>query len=90
MSTQTKGKTVFLLTSMVGWLLSGGALIYLTPFLANQVSPSATTKLWMENLTRGGYNPTLALTGGGSILLFTIIGNAVWYRYLDSKFAGKT
>lgn len=85
MSTQTKGKTFFLLTSMVGWLLSGGALIYLTPFLANQITPSATTNLWMENLTRGGYNPTLALAGGGSILLLTILGNAIWYRYFEGK-----
>lgn len=85
MGTQTPNKTIFLLTSMVGWLLSGGALIYLTPFLANQVSPSATTNLWMENLTRGGYNPTLALTGGGSILALTVIGNAVWYKYFEGK-----
>ncbi|MEO0351616.1 MAG: hypothetical protein AAF282_16380 [Cyanobacteria bacterium P01_A01_bin.15] len=85
MSTQTKGKTVFLLTSMVGWLLSGGALIYLTPFLANQVTPSDTTHLWMENLTRGGYNPILALAGGSSALLLTIIGNAVWYKYFEGN-----
>ncbi|MEM9266568.1 MAG: hypothetical protein AAGA46_13690 [Cyanobacteria bacterium P01_F01_bin.13] len=85
MSTQTKSKTIFLLASMVGWLLSGGALIYLTPFLANQVSPSATTNIWMETLTRGGYNPILALTGGGSILVVTIIGNAVWYRYFEGE-----
>lgn len=85
MSTQTRGKTVFLLTSMVGWLLSGGALIYLTPFLAHQVSPSATTNVWMENLMRGGYNPALALLGGGSILILTVIGNAVWYKYFEGK-----
>ncbi|ESA36670.1 hypothetical protein N836_06305 [Leptolyngbya sp. Heron Island J] len=85
MSTQTRGKTVFLLASMVGWLLSGGALIYLTPFLANQIAPSDTTHLWMENLTRGGYNPILALAGGGSILICTIIGNAVWYRYFENQ-----
>ena len=85
MSTQTKGKTVFLLASMVGWLLSGGALIYLTPFLAYLVTPSDTTHLWMENLTRGGYNPILALAGGGSALLLTIIGNAVWYKYFEGN-----
>lgn len=85
MSTQTKGKTIFLLTSMVGWLLSGGALIYLTPFLANQVSPSVTTNLWMENLTRGGYNPALAIVGGGSLLVITVAGNAIWYRYFEDK-----
>ncbi len=85
MSTQTSSKTVFLLASMVGWLLSGGALIYLTPFLANQIAPSATTNLWMENLTRGGYSPTLALTGGGGILILTVIGNAVWYKYFEGK-----
>lgn len=85
MSTQTTGKTVFLLMSMVGWLLSGGALIYLTPFLANQITPSATTHLWMENLTRGGYNPMLAISGGGSILILTVIGNAVWYRYFEGN-----
>ncbi len=85
MSTQTKGKTVFLLISMVGWLLSGGALIYLTPFLANQVSHSTTTNLWMENLSHGGYNPTLALMGGSSILILTVIGNAIWYKYFEGK-----
>lgn len=85
MGTQTKGKTIFLLTSMVGWLLSGGALIYLTPFLANQISHSATTSLWMENLTRGGYQPLLALSGGSSILVLTIVGNAIWYRYFEGK-----
>ena len=85
MGTQTRGKTIFLLISMVGWLLSGGALIYLTPFLANQVSHSATTSLWMENLIRGGYKPLLALSGGSSILLLTIIGNAVWYKYFEGK-----
>ena len=85
MSTQTKGKTVFLLVSMVGWLLSGGALIYLTPFLAYLFTPSATTNLWMENLLRGGYSPMLAIAGGGSILLFTIIGNAVWSRYFEGN-----
>ncbi|MEM6256280.1 MAG: hypothetical protein AAF821_25485 [Cyanobacteria bacterium P01_D01_bin.156] len=85
MSTQTKSKTVFLLVSMVGWLLSGGALIYLTPFLANQLSSSETTQLWMENLSRGGYNPGLAIAGGGSILLLTVLGNAVWYQYLEPR-----
>lgn len=85
MGTQTKGKTIFLLTSMVGWLLSGGALIYLSPFLANQVSPSATTNLWMENLTRGGYNPMLALAAGGGVLFLTVAGNAIWYRYFEGK-----
>lgn len=85
MGTQTRSKTVFLLTSMVGWLLSGGAIIYLTPFLANQIAPSDTTHLWMENLLRGGYNPGLALAGGSSILMLTVIGNAVWYKYFDSK-----
>lgn len=85
MSTQTRGKTVFLLMSMVGWLLSGGALIYLTPFLANQITPSPTTHLWMENLTRGGYNPMIVISGGGSILILTVIGNAVWYRYFEGN-----
>ena len=85
MGTQTRSKTVFLLTSMVGWLLSGGAIIYLTPFLANQISPSDTTHLWMENLLRGGYKPGLALAGGSIILMLTVIGNGVWYKYFDSK-----
>lgn len=85
MGTQTKGKTIFLLTSMVGWLLSGGALIYLSPFIVNQLSPSATTNLWMENLTRGGYNPMMALAAGGGVLLLTVAGNAIWYRYFEGK-----
>ena len=85
MGTQTKGKTVFLLISMVGWLLSGGALIYLTPFLADKVSPSDTTNLWMANLIRGGYNPTLALTAGSLVLMLTVLGNAIWYKYFEGK-----
>lgn len=90
MSTQTTGKTVFLLLSMVGWLLAGGALIYLSPYLWNLLLPSDTTRLWLTNLGRGGYNPELALTGGGAVLVLTVVGNAVWYRYFDGRSSGSS
>jgi hypothetical protein len=85
MGTQTTAKTIFLLVSMVGWLLVGAALMYLSPAVLNLVLASDQTHLWMENLSRGGYNPTLALVGGSVILVVTVAGNLIWYQKFEGK-----
>lgn len=85
MGTQSTAKTIFLLVSMVGWLLVGGALMYLSPFMMNLLLPSDRTQLWMENLSRGGYNPTLALVGGGIVFVITVLGNWIWYQRFEGK-----
>ena len=84
-SGQSKAKTIFLLASMVGWLIVGASLIYLMPVAANLVRPSELTDTWMETLTRGGYNPMLAVTGGGAALVLTVVGNLLWYQRAEEK-----
>lgn len=76
---QSTAKTVFLLASMVGWLIVGASLIYLVPATLDTLRPSALTATWMETLGRSGYNPKLAVIGGGLSLLLTVVGNALWY-----------
>lgn len=85
MGAQSIGKTIFILVSMVGWLIVGAALMYLFPAMADRVFTSDLTHLWMENLTKGGYNPSLALVGGGIALALTVVGNIVWYQRFDGK-----
>ncbi len=85
MGTQTTAKTIFILLSMGGWLLVGGALMYLCPAILDLVLASDKTHLWMENLSRGGYNPTLALVGGSIALVATVVGNIVWYQKFEGK-----
>ena len=85
MGTQSTAKTIFLLVSMVGWLLVGGALMYLSPFLMDLLLPSDRTHLWMANLSRGGYNPTLALVGGSVAFILTVVGNWIWYQRFEGK-----
>ncbi|MBD0336533.1 MAG: hypothetical protein ICV62_13675 [Cyanobacteria bacterium Co-bin13] len=85
MGTQTTAKTIFLLVSMVGWLLAGGALMYLSPALLDRFFPSDTTHLWMHNLTQGSYNPNLAVVGGSLVLLLTVAGNLIWYQRFEGK-----
>lgn len=72
------GKSIYLVASLVGWMLVGGALIYLAPVLANRLFHSDTTEIWMETLTRGGYNPMISIVGGGIALVATIIGHIIW------------
>ncbi|MEM8809404.1 MAG: hypothetical protein AAGF01_25560 [Cyanobacteria bacterium P01_G01_bin.38] len=83
--TQSKGKTIFLLASMVGWLSVGAALIYLAPVWANLIVHSDLTQLWLTNLSHGGYDPTLAITGGGITFVITVIGNFIWYQRFEDK-----
>jgi hypothetical protein len=85
MGSQSTTKTIFLLASMVGWLIVGAALMYLSPFVADQIVSSDLTHLWMKNLSRSGYNPMLAWIGGGSALMITVLANLIWYQRFDGK-----
>lgn len=82
---QSTAKTIFLLVSMVGWLLVGAALMYLFPAVADALVGSTLTHQWMTTLARSGYNPTLGWLGGGAVLAVTVAGNWVWYRYFDGR-----
>lgn len=82
---QSTAKTVFLLVSMVGWLIVGAAMMYLFPAIADGLVGNDLTHLWMTNLSRSGYTPALGWIGGGTALLLTGVGNWVWYRYFDAK-----
>jgi phosphotransferase system glucose/maltose/N-acetylglucosamine-specific IIC component len=85
MGTQSTAKTVFLLASMVGWLVVGAALMYLSPAIMDQILRSDRTHLWMQNLMGGGYSPSVALMGGGVSLVLTVILNWVWYQRFEGK-----
>ena len=85
MGTQSTAKTVFLLTSMAGWLIVGAALMYLFPAIWDMTLPSDRTHMWMENLARGGYNPILGWVGGGTTLALTVLGNVIWYQQFEDK-----
>ncbi|MEM8501996.1 MAG: hypothetical protein AAF716_02460 [Cyanobacteria bacterium P01_D01_bin.1] len=77
---QSTAKTIFLLASAAGWLIVGASLIYLVPAAIDRFGPSSTSGVWMETLGRSGYNPQLAVIGGGLALVLTVAGNALWYR----------
>lgn len=83
MGSQSAAKTVFLLAAMVGWLLVGAALMYLSPVILAWVQPSDRTHLWLENLARGGYHPRWAIAGGTVALVLTSLGTWLWYRYFE-------
>lgn len=85
MGSQSTAKTIFLLVSMVGWLIVGAALMYLFPVIADQLVASDLTHLWMTNLSRSGYNPMLAWIGGGIVLAITVAGNIFWYQRFEGK-----
>jgi len=85
MGSQSKAKTIFLLISMVGWLIVGAVLMYLFPLMANFFTHSETTELWVSNLTKWGYQPRMASTVGGAALLLTTAGNLIWYRQFEGK-----
>ncbi|MEO0825774.1 MAG: hypothetical protein AAFY67_08930 [Cyanobacteria bacterium J06642_9] len=70
---------------MVGWLIVGAVLIYLFPVIANFVSHSETTQLWMKTLSRGSYDPMLAGVVGAITLIITVLANIVWYQWFDDK-----
>jgi len=85
MGSQSTAKTIFLLASMVVWLLVGAALIYLSPVLADLLVSSDRTHLWMTNLSRGGYNPMLAVIGGGVALAINTLVTIIWYQRFEGK-----
>ena len=70
---------------MVGWLIVGASLMYLFPLMADVLVSSDRTHLWMENLSRGGYNPMMAIIGGGITLVVIVAGNILWYQRIESK-----
>lgn len=70
---------------MVGWLVVGASLIYLMPITANLVRPSELTGTWMQTLARGGYDPMLAVIGGGTALVLTVVGNVLWYQNEEKR-----
>lgn len=85
MGRQSTAKTIFLLTSMVGWLIVGAALMYLFPFVADRLVSSELTHQWMKTLSRSGYNPMLAWAGGGSTLAITVLANLIWHQRFEGK-----
>jgi hypothetical protein len=85
MGTQSTAKTIFLLTSMVGWLILGAALIYLFPVIFDSLIHSDRTALWLKTLSKSGYNPFLALEISGVILAIEIAANWIWYRKFEGK-----
>lgn len=82
---QSTAKTIFLLLSAAGWLIVGASLIYLVPAAIDRFGPSSTTGVWMETLGRSGYDPGLAITGGGIALVLTVAANALWYQKFEGK-----
>jgi hypothetical protein len=85
MGSQSKAKTIFLLASMVGWLIVGASLIYLFPALADMIVGSDRTHVWMTTLSRGGYDPAIAWVGGGVSLAINVVGNLIWYQQFEGK-----
>jgi hypothetical protein len=85
MGSQSTAKTIFLLTAMVGWLLVGAALMYLFPVIADRLVSSDLTHLWITNLSRGGYDPMLAVVGGGIALVVTTLGHVIWHQQFEGK-----
>lgn len=85
MGSQSNAKTIFLLASMVGWLIVGAALMYLFPVIADWLVASDLTHTWMKTLSRSGYNPSLAWIGGGIALGITVLGNIVWHQRFEGR-----
>jgi hypothetical protein len=85
MGTQSTAKTFFLLVSMIGWLITGAALMYLSPAIADRLIASERTHLWIETLSRSGYDPRLGWIGGSIVLAITILGNILWYQRFENK-----
>ncbi len=72
-------KSVFLVISMLPWLLAGGALIYLSPAIADRLVHSEMTATWLMTLGRSGYYPKLAIEVVAAMVVLgtalTIIGS---------------
>jgi hypothetical protein len=85
MGSQSPTKTIYLLVVMVGWLIVGASLMYLFPVMADALVSSERTHLWMENLSRGSYNPMLGWVGGGITLTITVVGQLIWHQWFEGK-----
>jgi hypothetical protein len=85
MGSQSKAKTIFLLVSMVGWLIVGASLMYLFPWISDRLVSSDLTHLWMKNLSRSGYSPALGWIGGGVTLVVTALGSLVWHQRFEGR-----
>jgi hypothetical protein len=85
MGSQSTAKTIFLLSSMVGWMLLGAALIYLFPAIADLILHSERTHTWLTTLRRSNYSPSLALMVGSMLLVLEIVANWIWYSRYDGK-----
>jgi hypothetical protein len=85
MGSQSSAKTIFLLSSMVGWAIVGAALIYLFPAIADLVIHSERTHTWLVTLSRSNYSPSLALGVGSILLILEIAANWIWYSRFDGK-----
>ncbi|MGC1306471.1 MAG: hypothetical protein WA885_04520 [Phormidesmis sp.] len=82
---QSTAKTLFLLASAAGWLIVGASLIYLVPTAIDALRPTELTHTWMATLARSGYNPMLAVGGGGTAFVLTVLGNLLWYQKVEKK-----
>lgn len=90
MGSQSTAKTIFLLTSMAGWLLIGGALIYAGPMFYHLWAHSETSTLWITNLEQSGYEPFAALKVASVVLVVETVGYWLWYSRFDQKAPSKT
>lgn len=82
--TASPGKNLFIICSMLGWLIVGASLIYLFPFVTHLVLPSDRTALWMDTLGRSGYNPMLAIAGGGITFVVIVSATLIWNERVES------
>jgi hypothetical protein len=85
MGSQSTAKTIFLLVSMLGWLIIGGALIYAGPMFYHLWAHSETSTLWITNLNQGGYEPFAALRVAGILLVLEIISYWLWYSRFNTS-----
>ncbi|MEM9137675.1 MAG: hypothetical protein AAGB01_10050 [Cyanobacteria bacterium P01_F01_bin.42] len=87
MGTQSKAKTIFLLASMVGWLVIGGAIIYAGPLFFDMLAHSETSSLWLNNLRNSdeGYAPIAALRVAGVLFVLEVVAYWLWYTRFDKS-----
>jgi hypothetical protein len=76
-------KSVFLVSAMIPWALVGGALIYLSPQMADNLLHSPTTSTWLVTLGRSGYNPTLATQVCAAMVVFGTIMALIGKRFFS-------
>ena len=80
---QSTAKSIFLLISMAGWLLIGGALIYAGPWFYHLYAHSETSTLWITNLEGAGYDPVPYLKISTVVLLMEVVAYGLWYSKFD-------